>query len=57
MSEVEKRGRDIYFLNQETEEITENHREAVEWFRQKKSVLVYERKMDGTIVLRMRWDF
>ena len=57
MSEVEKRGRDIYFLNQETEEITENHREAVEWFRQKKSVLVYERKMDGTIVLRTRWDF
>lgn len=43
---------DKYYLNRETGEITENHREAIEWYRNGIEVEIW---VSGKMVLS--WEF
>ena len=45
-----------FYCNLSTGELTENHREAVEWYRNGEEVSVLQ-KRDGVLTERTRWTF
>lgn len=44
-----------YYMNNTTGEITENHGEAMKWFRDGNEITLYSRNADGNFIQRTSW--
>lgn len=44
-----------YYINNTTGEITENHGEAMKWFRDGNEITLYSRNADGNFIQRTSW--
>lgn len=44
-----------YYMNNSTGEITENHGEAMKWFRDGNEITLYSRDTNGNFIQRTSW--
>ena len=51
----EMKNMKAYYMNNSTGEITENHGEAMKWFRDGNEITLYSRDTNGNFIQRTSW--